>query len=173
MIHRRNFINTVGAVGALYASEAIKNNSLSYSAVWGQTQSSADPAKKRIAIVTTLWEYLSHGQHMGDRFLVGYPMDGRWQSPRTQVVSAFVAQQRDNDLIVKRSQEHGFKIYPTITEALRCGGKQLAVDGVVIIGEHGDYPSNEKGQILYPRFEFFQEAVKVFEQDGRASSERS
>ena len=28
---------------------------------------------KRIAIVTTIYRYLSHAQHMGDRFLVGYP----------------------------------------------------------------------------------------------------
>ena len=27
----------------------------------------------RIAIVTTIYRYLSHAQHMGDRFLVGYP----------------------------------------------------------------------------------------------------
>ena len=44
----------------------------------------------------------------------------------------------------------GFKVYPTIAEALRCGGTKLAVDGVLIIGEHGDYPRNDKGQILYP-----------------------
>lgn len=168
MINRRNFMHAVGVVGATATLER--------AAAWGQTHASeqssadsfADGPKKRIAIVTTLWEYLSHGQHMGDRFLVGYPMDGRWQLPRTQVVSAFVAQRRDNDLSVKRSQDHGFTIYPSIAEALRCGGEQLAVDGVVVIGEHGDYPKNEKGQTLYPRFEFFQEAVKVFEQAGRA-----
>ncbi len=39
---------------------------------------------------------------------------------------------------------------------------------MLIIGEHGNYPRNEKGQILYPRYEFFQQCVKVFEQDGRA-----
>ena len=46
-------------------------------------------------------------------------------------------------------------MYPTIAEALRCGGDKLAVDAVLMIGEHGDYPRNEKGQILYPRYEFF------------------
>jgi hypothetical protein len=51
---------------------------------------------------------------------------------------------------------------------LRCGGPTLAVDAVLIIGEHGDYARNEKGQILYPRYEFFEQCVKVFEKDGRA-----
>ena len=39
---------------------------------------------------------------------------------------------------------------------------------MLIIGEHGNYPRNEKGQVLYPRYEFFEQCVKVFEQDGRA-----
>ena len=50
----------------------------------------------------------------------------------------------------------------------RCGGDQLAVDGILIIGEHGNYPSNQLGQILYPRYEFFKACVEVFEQDGRS-----
>ncbi len=60
------------------------------------------------------------------------------------------------------------KMYPTIAEALTLGGSKLAVDGVVLIGEHGKYPRNEKGQTLYPRYEFFKEIVKVFEDSGRA-----
>ena len=54
------------------------------------------------------------------------------------------------------------KIYPTIAEALTLGGSKLAVDGVLLVGEHGKYPRNEKGQTKYPRYEFFQEIVKVF-----------
>jgi hypothetical protein len=49
-----------------------------------------------------------------------------------------------------------------------CGGSKLAVDAVLIIGEHGDYPRNEKGQVLYPRFEFFEQVAKVFEVEGRS-----
>ena len=62
----------------------------------------------------------------------------------------------------------GFKVYPTIAETVRCGGTKLAVDGVLIIGEHGNYPHNEKGQILYPRYEFFRQVADVFESEGRA-----
>src|ERR1700745_263229 len=101
---------------------------------------------KRIAIVATIYRYLSHGQHMGDRFLVGYPHEGAWRKPNTQVVSLYVDQKPEGDLSEARAKEFGFKVYPTIAETLRCGGSKLAVDGVLIIGEHGDYPKNEKGQ---------------------------
>ena len=123
---------------------------------------------KRLAIITTIYRYLSHGQHMGDRFLVGYPFEGGWHKPNVQVVSLYVDQKLEGDLSGERAREFGFVVYPTIAEALRCGGNNLAVDAVLIIGEHGDYPHNEKGQILYPRFEFFDQCVNVFEKDGRA-----
>jgi hypothetical protein len=125
-------------------------------------------ATKKIAIVTTVWTYQSHAQHMGDRFLVGYPRNGRWHRPPIEVVSLYVDQKPDGDQSAQRARDHGFTVYPTIAEALRRGGEKLAVDAVVIIGEHGDYPRNRKGQILYPRYEFFQQAVEVFEKDGRA-----
>lgn len=151
---RRHFLKTLGSAGlvaTVYPS-------------WGQ----ASDKPKRIAIITTVWKYLSHAQHMGDRFLVGYPRHGRWHKAPIEVVSLYVDQKPEGDLSQQRAAEHGFKIYPSITEAIRCGGKKLAVDAVVIIAEHGDYPINAKGQIQYPRYEFFKEVVRVFEQDGRS-----
>jgi hypothetical protein len=124
--------------------------------------------RKRLAIITTIWRFLSHAQHMGDRFLVGYPREGRWHRPEMDVVALYVDQKPEGDQSAERAKAFGFRVYPTIAEALRCGGKSLAVDAVLIIGEHGDYPRNEKGQILYPRFEFFQQVVEVFEAAGRA-----
>src|SRR5207248_10451716 len=49
-----------------------------------------------------------------------------------------------------------------IADALTLGGSDLAVDGVLLIGEHGDYARNEKGQTLYPRYEFFEQIVAVY-----------
>ena len=123
---------------------------------------------KHIAVITTVYRYLSHAQHMADRFLVGYPHNGEWHRPDIKVVSLYVDQKPPDDLSAQRGQEFGFRVYPTIAEALRCGGDRLAVDAVLIIGEHGDYPRNEKGQILYPRYEFFKQCVEVFEKEGRA-----
>lgn len=128
----------------------------------------AQQPRKRIAIITTVWHYLSHAQHMGDRFLVGYPWNGRWHDSALQVVSLYVDQRGKGDQSDARANEFGFQVYPTIAEALRCGTDKLAVDGVVIIGEHGDYWVNPKGQIQYPRHEFFEQSAAVFEADGRS-----
>src|SRR6266446_782291 len=106
---------------------------------------------------------------MGERFLVGYPSGGGWHRPPLDVVSAYVDQFPENDLSRQRAKEFGFTIYPTVAEALRCGGRQLAVDAVLIIGEHGNYPKTEWGQTKYPRYEFFKQVVEVFRQDGRTT----
>jgi hypothetical protein len=123
---------------------------------------------KRIAIIATIYRLQSHAQHMGDRFLVGYPYGGVWHHPNMKVVSLYVDQKPEGDLSGARAREFGFEVYPTVAEALRCGGKELAVDAVLIIAEHGNYPRNDKGQILYPRYEFFQQTAEVFEKDHRA-----
>lgn len=151
MLDRRTFLWTLGG--------GIAATSLAFA---GATQ------RKRMAIVTTEWRYHSHAWHMGERFLVGYPIEGRWHQPPFEVVSAYVDQQPENDLSRGRSKEFGFTIYPSIAEALRCGGDKLAVDAVLVIGEHGDYPNNEFGQKLYPRYEFFKQVVDVFKADGRS-----
>lgn len=122
----------------------------------------------RLAVIATVYTYLSHAQHFADRFLVGYPRNGHWHRPDTRVVSLYVDQRPQGDQSVDRAREFGFSVYPAVAEALRCGGEALAVDAVLIVAEHGDYASNEKRQVLYPRYEFFKECVEVFEEDGRS-----
>ena len=130
------------------------------------TQHSSE--KKRIAVIATVYTYLSHAQHFADRFMVGYPYEGEWQSSQVKVVSLYVEQKPEGNQSQDRAREFGLEVYPTIAEALRCGKDQLAVDGILIIGEHGDYPRNELDQVLYPRYEFFKACVQVFEEEGRS-----
>src|ERR1017187_4105098 len=85
-----------------------------------------------------------------------------------KVVSLYVDQKPEGDQSASRAKEFGFEVYPTIGEALRCGGSKLACDAVLVIGEHGEYPLNEKEQKMYPRHEFFKQCVEAFEQEGRA-----
>jgi len=127
-----------------------------------------DAARKKVAFLGTEVRTHSHAQHFLDRMTLGYNWAGEWLAPRVEVASVYVDQFPDGDLARGRVARHGLKLSPTIEEALTLGGSGLAVDGVVIIAEHGRYPRNEKGQTLYPRYEFFKRVVKVFEGSGRS-----
>jgi hypothetical protein len=107
-------------------------------------------------------------QHFVDRFLEGYGWQGGWHRPPFQLAALYVDQFPGDDLARERSQRFGVPLMPSIEEALTLGGSKLAVDGVLIIGEHGNYPKNEKGQTLYPRHKFFKQVTKVFEASGRS-----
>jgi hypothetical protein len=131
-------------------------------------QSTALSAPLRVAVIASIYRYRAHAQHFCDRLLVGYPIGGRWHRPNIEIAALYVDQRPVDDQSVDRAREFGFEIYPSIAEALRCGGDRLAVDGVMILCEHGDYARNGLGQILYPRYEMFKACVEVFEADGRA-----
>jgi hypothetical protein len=85
------------------------------------------------------------------------------------LVSLYVNQVGQTDLSRERGERHpSLKMCSSIAEALTLGGSKLAVDGVVLVGEHGNYPRNEKGQTKYPRHEFFQQIVEVFRASNRS-----
>ena len=103
-----------------------------------------------------------------DRFLEGYGWNGTFHHPPMDLVALYVDQVGKDDLSRDRAARFpSMKIYPTIAEALTLGSSKLAVDGVVLVGEHGEYPSNEKRQTKFPRYQFFEEIVKVFRASGR------
>lgn len=156
MISRRTFLGTIGA-GVIGAE------------LGGTELLGADPGapRKKLAVVTTEWRDRSHAWHMAERFLGGYPVKGKWHRPPIDVVSAYVDQFPKNDLSRGRAKESGFTIYKSVAEALRCGTDKLAVDAVLIIGEHGNYADNEYGQKMYPRYEFFKQVADVFRKDGQ------
>lgn len=131
--------------------------------------SSLAPApRKRIAAIVTEYRWFSHADVICGRLLGGHSANNIWTPPRTNLVSLYTAQVPANDMSRDLAARHGFKIYPTIREALTLGTAKLAVEGVVFVGEHGNYPFNDLGQHLYPRFELFNEILDVYEQSGHA-----
>ena len=158
MPNRRDFLVAGAATAAGFAFSP-----------FARGQEPAKAGRKKLAVVTTLWNYRSHAWHMAERFLGGYPLKGKWHRPPFDVISAYVDQRPEGDLSAKRAAESGFKVYGSVAEALCNGGDKLAVDAVLLIGEHGNYPLSEIGQKKYPRYELFQEIVKVFEKDGRTT----
>ncbi|MBP90781.1 MAG: hypothetical protein CMJ64_29400 [Planctomycetaceae bacterium] len=131
---------------------------------------SAEGRRPKIAALTTIYHKYSHSQHIVDRFLEGYGWEGRHHRPAMDVVSLYVEQVGDNDLSRERGKRYPqMKLCSSVAEALTLRGDKLAVDGVLLIGEHGNYPDNEKGQRLYPRYEYFQQVIDVYRQSGRTA----
>ncbi|HTP35066.1 MAG TPA: hypothetical protein VMJ75_22975 [Candidatus Acidoferrales bacterium] len=127
------------------------------------------PVRPKLAAVATTYFKYSHAQHIVDRFLDGYGWNGTHHYPPMDLVSLYVDQVGNTDFSRERGARHpSMKLCSSISEALTLGGGKLAVDGVVLVGEHGNYPRNEKGQTKYPRYEFFQEIVKVYRASGRS-----
>ena len=129
---------------------------------------SGQQGRPKIAFLGTVVRNLSHSQHFLDRFAMGYAWAGQWQKPRVELAGVYIDQFPESDLARQRAAKYGIKLKRSVEDALTLGTGTLAVDGVVIIGEHGNYPVNEKGQTLYPRHAWFKRIVKVFEQSGRS-----
>ena len=120
---------------------------------------------KKVAALVTEYRKWSHADVILRNLLGGYPGGKR---PNLELASLFTDQVPKGDMSRDLAKKHGFKIAPTIADALTLGTGKLAVEGVLSIGEHGQYPDNEKGQKLYPRRRFFEEITKVFEASGKA-----
>jgi hypothetical protein len=124
--------------------------------------------RRPIAVVATVYRPLSHAQHIAGRFVHGYTRDGRFHVPRQYVHTLYVDQTPDNDQSRELGRDFGVCVTRSIADALTGGGDRLAVEGVLLIGEHGNYPRNDRGQILYPRYEMMEEIVSVFRRTGQA-----
>jgi hypothetical protein len=136
------------------------------SSVLAMTQATLPP--KRIAAIITEYRPMSHADVIVGKYLEGYNQDDRPPYPRSKIVSMFTEQIPKEDISRDRARKYKVPIFRTVVDALTMGGDKLAVDGVLLIGEHGDYPTNDKEQKLYPRFEMFLKITDVFRQSGRS-----
>jgi hypothetical protein len=134
-----------------------------------QPPCAAEPRRTRTAAIVTVYHHYSHADVLIGRLLAGYSANAVWTPSRAHVVSLHADQLPENaDMSRDLAARNGFHLSPSIRDALTLGGPSLAVDGVVFIGEHGDYPSNDAGQILYPRYELFSQILDVYEETGRS-----
>ena len=88
--------------------------------------------------------------------------------PQHRIASLWLDQTPENDLSRDLGRKFGIRRARTVREAL-VQGDRLAVDGVLIVAEHGNYPRNEHGQILYPRAAIFNEVVEAFRAVGQTA----
>jgi hypothetical protein len=151
------------------ASAGIAGLSLLHVPRWLQgSEPNADRPIKVAAIITE-FTHRSHAHVILENFLTPYLFNGRATQPGMQVASMYLDQSPAGEIGHSVSEQFKVPIYPSIDKALCLGGDALAVDAVLSIGEHGKYPVNEKGQMQYPRKEFFDQIVATFKRSGRTA----
>ncbi|MEV0714315.1 hypothetical protein [Asanoa sp. NPDC050611] len=132
-------------------------------------------ARPRVAVICTTFFTGSHADVIAGRLCDGYVLEGRRLDPRVEVVAMYLellGTTTDEpwpvaDMGVEFMEKRGIPRFESVAEAIGCGRPGVDVDGVVIIGEHGDYPRNEFGQKLYPRRRLFDAAVSTMLGAGR------
>ena len=123
--------------------------------------------RPRVAAIFTVFHHRSHAHVLLENFLEPYLFSGKLTEPGVDVVSFYADQTVKDDMTRDVARKYKVRVFKTIREALCLGGKELAVDAVLSIGEHGDYPVNKLGQREYPRKRFFDEIVAVMRQSRR------
>jgi hypothetical protein len=131
---------------------------------WGQPTPGRRP---RIAAIFTVLRFRSHAYNILENFLGPYHFNGKLIDPGVDVVSFYADQKPEDDMAAEVAERFSIPLCETIEQALCTGDTKLAVDGVLIIGEHGHYPYNDRGQHLYPRKRFFDQSVAVMRRSQR------
>lgn len=122
----------------------------------------------RVAAIITVYFRPAHADVIVTKFLKGMTTDEGTFPPEVDIVSIYLDHVLDNDIGVGMAADHKVPIYPSIRQALHAGSDKLNVDAVLLIGEHGDYPWNERERHMYPRRYFFEQIAGVFGESGRS-----
>ena len=170
---RRRFLEATGAAVGMAGLGGDWDAIAGQAPAAGTGPAPAPGTRPRVAALASVYFYLSHAYHIVGRFLDGFPVyDGRPEPlhrPPFEIASLFIEQVPPaTDLGRAKAQKFGVRLSPTIADALTLGTGKLAVDAVLLIAEHGEYPYNEKLQKLYPRGKYFREVLDVFGASGRA-----
>jgi hypothetical protein len=154
---RRDFLRaTTTSLGAMAAAGPT---------IW--TCAATSVRRPKVAAIFTEFTYRSHAHVILENFLEPYLFNGQLTDPGVDVVSFYADQMPESDMAKKVAADYQIPLYQSIDQALCLGGQELAVDAVLSIGEHGNYPKNELGQHQYPRKEFFDQIVKVMKRSDR------
>ena len=161
---RREMLGVAGMAGLTAMAGMTPLAGTAASAVPQATQT-----RPRVACLATFWGAPgSHADWIICKLMDGYWWQGAHTPSRIDVASVYIHQLDTSLLGQKICKAKQIPIHKTVSEAVTLGGTDLAVDGVVIVGEHGDYPTDLKGHWLLPRWWMYQQVIRVFERSKRS-----
>jgi hypothetical protein len=127
----------------------------------------AEEPAPRIAAVVTEYRHNSHADVIVSRMLLTDTLDGKGKEPLLRLASLYTDQRPANDMSRLLAASRRFPVHGTIADTLTLGTGKLAVDGVLLVAEHGDYPISPTGNRQYPKRRFWDETAAVFRHSGR------
>ncbi len=155
------------ALASVCGCEATESPAQSHRTVGTERRPDDAPDRKRVAGIATVYRRQSHADVLLTRLVAGYALDGMKPFPALDLASVYVDQTPPIDLSRELATKHDFIAADSIEQALTLGTGKLAVDGVLLIGEHGEYPLSDTGQVVYPKRQMFEQVVGVFKESER------
>lgn len=131
-------------------------------------ESDSGSKAKSVAAILTRYEKRLHADVLIGKILEGWKQDGG-PGPALTLASMYVDQFSEKDLARELAKKYNVPIFDTIEGAVTLGRDHIPVDGVISLGEHGNYPMSDIGQLLYPRRRFFAEITDTFQKYGRVA----
>jgi hypothetical protein len=120
-----------------------------------------------VAAVVTEYRHNSHADVIVSRLLLTDRLDGTGRDSPLKLAALYTDQRPPNDISRLLAASHRFPITSSIAGALTLGSGGLAVEGVLLIAEHGNYPFSATGNHQYPKRRFWDETIRVFRRSGR------
>lgn len=133
---------------------------------FAQSESHPSLEPKSVAAIVTTYFKGSHADVLLGKILEGWKQDGG-QGPSLKLASIYIEQVGDRDIGLATAKKHNVPVFDTIAKALTLENDRIPVDGVISIGEHGNYPTSDLGQVLYPRRRFMEEITNAFKKYDR------
>lgn len=117
--------------------------------------------------VTTVYHHNSHSDMIFSRITETDSLDGQGAKPEMKIHGIYVDQFPENDTARAHSEKYGWSLVDSIEKALVGKDGKLAVDGVLLLAEHGDYEVSDTTQVIWPKRRMFGEIVDVFKKTGK------
>lgn len=121
----------------------------------------------KVAGLTTEYRHNSHADVILSRLFQSDSLNGKGLNPVTKLASLWTDQLPANDTSRKWAKDYGIELKNNVRDALTLGTNRLAVDGVLLIAEHGQYPKSDTGATVYPKRRFFHEVIQEMDRSGR------
>ena len=122
--------------------------------------------RKPVAGIGTVYGMNTHADLILGRMAQTETLDGMGRVSTLRMASLHVAQTPKTDISRRIATDLAIPIHKVIPDALTLGQGKIAVEGILVVAEHGEYPLSPTGAIAYPKRKFFEQIFETMDKHG-------